>query len=397
MLRVSPLILLVFGCGAATQTQSTTPVQEIEEIRIEARATDDGYEFDTYDAESLFDEGVRRSREGDCTAAMPLYERVVERFPDSRYVSPSLYNAALCLKEQGEPAQAAALFEKILRELPGSTDVEHATFQLLELYLELERFEDGFTAANRLLTQDDLTPDERVEAMARESQLHLASGARQAASARARETLSYARRRPDDDRVLQTYFLAAANFVQAETLRLQAEEVPIPIGGVDVQRPALERRAQLMLAAQREYFDTMRHTHPHWAAASGYQIGAMYDGFWDSIMGAPAPDPDPPLATPEENQIFVEEYRLSLARLVKPLIRHSIRYWELTLMMIERTGVETEWTERIREDLERARERLLEQPDGGAETPEDPPPIVEPPTGDPALRYPTGEGSIQAP
>ena len=44
----------------------------------------------------------------------------------------------------------------------------------------------------------------------------------------------------------------------------------------------------------------------------------------------------------------------------KPLIRHAIRYWELTLMMVERTGVRTEWSSRVRDDLERARVRLLD-------------------------------------
>lgn len=396
MSRLSIAILVLTGC-AARQPTPTTPVQ-LEELRIEARATEDGYEFDAYDAESLFDEGVRRSREGDCLEAMPLYDRVVERFPSSRYVSPSLYNSALCLKENGEFLRAAQRFERILRELPGSSDVNHATFQLAELYIELERYDEGLAAAQRLLVQESLTPDERVEAMARESQIYLAQGRQEEAAARSRETLAYARRRPEDDRVLTTYFLAAANFVHAETLRMQAEAVPIPLGGVEVQRPALERRAQLMLAAQREYFDTMRHTHPHWAAAAGYRIGKMYDDFWDAIMGAPVPDPDPPLATADELQVFEEEYHLSLARLVKPLIRHSIRYWELTLMMIERTGVETEWSTRIREDLERARARLLEQPDGADGSTEDASRPPEPePEGDPALRYPTGEGSIDAP
>jgi hypothetical protein len=47
---------------------------------------------------------------------------------------------------------------------------------------------------------------------------------------------------------------------------------------------------------------------------------------------------------------------------VEPLIRHAIRYWELTLMMVERTQSQTPWAERIREDLERARQRLITEP-----------------------------------
>ena len=48
----------------------------------------------------------------------------------------------------------------------------------------------------------------------------------------------------------------------------------------------------------------------------------------------------------------------------QPLIRHAIRYWELTLMMIERTGVQGKWADKVRSDLERVRSLMLEQPPG---------------------------------
>ena len=51
-------------------------------------------------------------------------------------------------------------------------------------------------------------------------------------------------------------------------------------------------------------------------------------------------------------------YREALTQYVEPLLRHSIRYWELTLQMIERTGVDTEWRARIEADLTRVRQQL---------------------------------------
>ena len=47
-------------------------------------------------------------------------------------------------------------------------------------------------------------------------------------------------------------------------------------------------------------------------------------------------------------------------RRIRPLLRHAIHYWELTLLMGERTGVRTEWLERTRADLGRMRSTLLE-------------------------------------
>ena len=57
-------------------------------------------------------------------------------------------------------------------------------------------------------------------------------------------------------------------------------------------------------------------------------------------------------------------YHDELAKLIKPLIRHAIRYWELTLMFIERTGMKTTWSEKTKTDLARVRQLLLEQPEG---------------------------------
>jgi hypothetical protein len=40
-------------------------------------------------------------------------------------------------------------------------------------------------------------------------------------------------------------------------------------------------------------------------------------------------------------------------------VRHAIRYWELTLLMVERTGVDTQWAVRTRAELDRARQLLV--------------------------------------
>jgi PAS domain-containing protein len=124
----------------------------------------------------------------------------------------------------------------------------------------------------------------------------------------------------------------------------------------------LLKRAQLLLDAMREYANTITHTtsivqtNPKWAAASGYRIGAMYDKLWHDLMSAPVPK------TLSEGA--KELYPKELAKLIKPLLRHAIRYWELTLMMAERTGTQGEWVDKTRGDLERTRALMLEQPPG---------------------------------
>jgi hypothetical protein len=168
------------------------------------------------------------------------------------------------------------------------------------------------------------------------------------------------------------FSVGAAGFVVSEALRERAGAIHLPQGTTEVQRVALEARARIMLDAQREYFNTIRLGNAHWAAASGYRIGQMYDSFWTEITNAPVP-PRPDLSR-DLYAVFSDEYHKSLRELVKPLLQHAIRYWEMTLLMVERTGVRSEWTERTRADLARVQGTLVEQVPGAA-----PPAPVPPP------------------
>lgn len=361
MLRLL-LIIATVGCAAPVPARPTTP-HRLEAIRIEGNVSPNGEVTSTViDAETLFDQGVAHSRGERCEEAVASYDRLLAQFPTSSFASPALYNSALCLKES-DPTSAALRFENLIEAHPGTTNALHAQFQLTELYLSLERWDDGIAMSDKLLAREDISSEERAEAMARKAQ-HLLGAARiEDAAHQANATLSYVRTRRGDEVIDENYFVAAANFVFAETLRLEAAAILLPEGNIAQQRPVLERRAEVLLAAQRAYFDTMRHTHPFWACAAGYRIGAMYDAFWQAIMTAPVPPYERPLDA-EQQDAYEEVYRYALARLVKPLIRHSIRYWELTLLMVERTGAESDWSERIRADLQRARQRLIEQPEG---------------------------------
>lgn len=336
----------------------------MEPIRISARPQEAGkMDIEAYDAEALFSSATERLNEGRCEEAVPRYDRLVDEFPSSKFASPALYNAGLCLMRLERLQDAVERFEHLTREMPDSPDVRDARFLLAKLYVELERWNDAIGAADRLMEREDLSPDLRVEAMARRAQGLLGLDELEEARAQGRAALGYAHSRPEGKGVRGDFFLSVANFVVAETIRKRAARIVIPEADMEAQRAVLERRARLILDAQREYFATIRKSDAKWASAAGYRIGQMYDRFWEAIMDAPVPPPET-AKSDAERKIYREEYRRELARLIKPLIRHSIRYWELTLMMIERTGVETEWKKRIREDLERARERLLEQPEG---------------------------------
>ncbi|MEZ4324569.1 MAG: tetratricopeptide repeat protein [Polyangiales bacterium] len=339
--------------GTTPAEETTTDLGDLPGLRIQSGEG----EGRVYSDEDLFATARQEAREGHCTEAVTTYERLVAEFSGSRLAPAALYNAALCLMRSDDPAGAAARYERLVRDYPGSSDVRAARFQLGLLYHRLERWPELVRTADDLLRETDLSVDDRAEALARRAQGLFGAGERVAAAAAAQETLSYARTRPEGSEVRGFYFLAAANFVLAECARLAYDESSVPPGDVQSQRAALDTRAALLLEAQRLYFDTMRWSEAYWTSAAGYQIGSMYDRFFQSMITAPVPPASEPLS-PEEQAEYDREYRDALARHVEPLLRHSIRYWELTLQMIERTGVDTEWRARIEADLARVRQQL---------------------------------------
>jgi len=364
------LLALAWGAvacagSAAGKGATTTPTKrevQFEELRINARAKEGGgYDFESYDASDLFKRATEFSNAQKCAEAVALYDRVVAEFSGSEYVSASLYNAGLCLQATGDFAGAAAHYENVRKLRPDSEDVKDASFLLAEVLIQLERFADAQAIADELLRREDLKPEERLEGMARRAQALLGSGQLDEAERYAQSALSYFRTRPKDQPIRDEFYAAACNYVLAETYRTREQSLSFP-DGLEAQKQVLIRRAQLLLQAQREYFNTISFQNLdnlHWAAASGYRIGNMYDELWHAVMNAPTP----PNLQGEGEAIYHQE----LAKLVKPLIRHAIRYWEMTQMFIERTGMKTPWAEKTKTDLARVRALLLEQPagDGG--------------------------------
>ena len=360
----------LLACAGASPQVTDAREVTLEEMRIVARSDDAGdLVVESYDAGQLFERGTALVEQGECAPAVErFYARLIREFADSRYVSVALYNSGICFQQAGELAEAVPHFEQLLERSPESRDARHGSLQLAEILLRLERFEPAGQLTDRILLREDLDAPERLEGMARRAQALIGLERFEDAERQARSALSYYRRQDQTGQIPDPAFAATANYALAESMRLRASRLALPEGTAEEQHQVLDARSRLLLSAQHEYFNTIRHTNAHWASAAGYQIGAMYDELWTALMSAPIPPPNRELS-PAAMPLYREEYRRSLADHIEPLLRHAIRYWELTLLMVERTGVRSEWAERTREDLDRMRLRLLEQvsPDPGEE------------------------------
>jgi hypothetical protein len=349
-------LLSLAGCGAAVTQTSTAHL--LEETRIVAmRDETGGYRFDTYTAEDLFRQGTALQADDHCPEAVARYDRIAEQFPSSRFLSPALYNAALCLQQSGSLEASATHYYTLVDHLPDSSDAKVARLQLTGVLVQLERWQEALASADLLLARQDLQSDERLEAMARRAQALFGMRRLAEATTAADDAGVYYRTRRGDQVITDPYFAAAAMFVRAEAIRARSEAMTLPAGDVQAQHETLEARAQLILDAQRAYFDTIRLTNAHWAAAAGYRIGSMYETLYADMTAAPVP---PPAHEMNDQQLamYRDAYRAELRARVEPLVRHAIRYWELTLLMVERTGVDTQWAIRTRSELDRAHQLL---------------------------------------
>lgn len=357
-MRIGPFVLLVLALPACASTARVTPPEySLEETRIVASRSEGGeLAFEAYTAEELFRDANLLVRDGHCADAVTRYDRLADEFSSSRFLSPALYNAGLCLMQSGSFVEAASRFERLLREVPEGSDAKHATLELAGLLVEIERYDAALVRADALLARDDLSEPERLESLARRAQSLFGMGRVGDAEAAARSGIAYYR--VHREQLPDEFFAACSSFVLAETIRARAEAITLPVADALVQHEYLEHRAQLMIDAQRTYYDTIRMTDAHWAAAAGYRIGSMYESLFHLIMTAPTPPPAHELSE-DGMRIYEDEFRQALAERVRPLVRHAIHYWELTLMMVERTGVRTAWADRTRADLDHARELLL--------------------------------------
>ncbi len=333
----------------------------MEALRIVAKHDPGGqYSFESYDAEELFERANAELDAGRCPEAVALYDRITGEFAASRYASAGYYNAGLCLAQLGQREAALLRFETLLQRLPEAPDVKHAAFQAGHLHADLQTWEQALGQANALLARSDLDASERVEAMALRSQALLGLNDLEQAEHQAQQALAYSRTH-GEEMAHDSFYVAAANFVVAETLRLRAEGLAFPDTTQEEQREILLKRAQLLLDAQREYFNAIRYALPHWAAISGQRIGAMYEKLWRDIMAAPIPGTIP--------EAVKTVYPQELAKMVKPLLRHAIRYWELALKMVEGSEQPVPWVQTTREDLERTRLLLLAPSDEASANP----------------------------
>ncbi|MBI5480022.1 MAG: hypothetical protein HY906_14240 [Deltaproteobacteria bacterium] len=169
-----------------------------------------------------------------------------------------------------------------------------------------------------------------------------------------RETIGFYRKADQEQRLDADFFLAMAHYYLAEIPREEFKRQPIRLPEKQMERD-LEAKARLLLTAQGRYIATINVRNPHWATASGFQVGALYREFYDAVVGAPIPHGDlrrrakaAGITYEEVLKAYVEQVR----QYMRPLLENAIKVHEKNVQMAERTGVDNDWVKRSGEQLE---------------------------------------------
>jgi tetratricopeptide (TPR) repeat protein len=299
--------------------------------------------IEAYDAGELFRRASVAYQSRQYEPARKLYRRVADEFPLSEYAPAALYNLGLSHEQLREYASARDAYAHLIDNYPDSKDVTDALFRLLGCMEALDLHKDAVRIADELLFErSELTGLERVECLARKGAALVKLGEDETARQSLEEAVYRFKSQKDVSPQMSPYFAAMARFKLGEILEKKMHAAPLP-ADESLLRPALEEKCELLLAAQREYTESIRFGEAHWAAAAAYRTGELYRTLWEDMLHAPAPTD----MNPEEQEI----YRQLIKERIQILLEKALRQWGRVIKMAERLDFNNEWVEQARQDI----------------------------------------------
>ena len=306
------------------------------------------------DARTLFEQaGVDLSEKNYADAARK-YDLITSSFKDSPLVMPSFYNAGLAYESLDDYKTAADRYRAAADKAPDSQDGLDARYKLGACLAELGNWPASREVYARLLEHKDLPLGDRMEAATRKGYAEFKLGDLATAERTFNHAIDDFGAHETEERLDTNFFVGMAQYhlglIAHE--RYKQAQVHLPEKRMAEE---LEAKAGLLLDAQARYVKAIRVKNPDWAAAAGFQIGALYRDFYDSMINAPLPDPVK--ADAELREVYFEE----LKKKIRPLLEKALRTQENVVLMAERTGVMNDFVKKSNTEMDALRRLLAPQ------------------------------------
>jgi tetratricopeptide (TPR) repeat protein len=407
----SALALLVGGgCGtpppppvppkAPPRARKAAPVKLVmEPIKLQAVPGTVGPDVKVVDAGSLFERGGQLLSNKRYREAIAAYDQLLQLFPGSRYLSPTLYNAGLCHEWLGEFQRAADRYKELIRQFGPTKEAVDAGFRLGGCYAELRNWAASAQVFGVLLARSDISASDRIEAMARKGLAHFRLGDARSSKSTLQEAVRYHRSIDVVERLDTDFFLGMVHYYLAALPHVEFRGLTVQAGAALAK--TLDEKARLLLESQAGYIRTIKVKNPYWATASGFQVGSLYKEFY-TVLLTTLPDFTrqatrnarlAKVSQEEARRQLIQVYMEEVHKAVKPLLQKAIRVFEKNVQMAQRVGVESNWVGKSRRQVQELKHLLSVSPSEAVELvrkerqlPEDQAPLEQSPQSQPATQ-----------
>ena len=259
--------------------------------------------------------GLARAHEqlGDCGAAIRAYDEYLARFAD------------------GAPG-----------DLHAARGACHA---------ELEQWQasaDDFAAAFAGAT----LPSAQVEALTRQGYAYFQLGEFDKADPplKRADKIFLAAQEARRERFTTYYFVGMARFYRAAIHHRHFRDIAIRLPE-KVMAEDFARKFAMLEQAQDGYNYAVKAKHMFWVSAAGYQLGALFEEFYDAMMHAPVPE----WLDDTQRQAYYEELKNQL----RPVVNKAIWVFEKNLETARKLGYDSEFVEKTEAKLSELQAVLL--------------------------------------
>ncbi|MCA9525097.1 MAG: hypothetical protein KC549_02225 [Myxococcales bacterium] len=339
------------GCGSSPALRATPPPPpvEVEMEPVMVEATEDG-QVEAFDAAGLFEEAQAAFARQDWPACDAAFGRLIEKFPDSRYLHASLYNRGLCLEYLRQHGLAAQHFRRHAQLSEDEKDRLDGLFRLGFNLVRGKQYYEAVHLYDQLLREAALGTADKAEC-------HLRRGTAwmyldKAGQAEKDLKLAMALTREAYEELVDgNELFAEAHFRRGEIYQRLAHAVRLKLP-VQSMKGDLAAKVRFFRQAQASYIDALNVRHSYWATASGLRLGELYEEFYRDVLGAEVPaDFD------AETRRF---YIVELKRQLQPLLEQSLAIYEKNITMSERIGAQNEWVAETEARVKRLRSLIEE-------------------------------------
>jgi tetratricopeptide (TPR) repeat protein len=346
------------ACTGAPETKKDPELAEVPTQRLDLDPTlirggsEDGT-ASAVNAEDVFKSAFAAFSGRRYEEAIKHYATIVEYFPDSRFMLPSLFNMGLANEKLERWEPAAKAYRTILEKFPKNADAKDAYYRLAHVSEKLGDHETIVDLMTQAMLRTDINHFDRMEAHVRRAAAMLELGQAKEAEDGFQAMLRM-NRQADASQQLPSdaQFIVQAQFGLGRALHLQVMAIPLVLP-TDKMGEDLETKANLFLSSQSAYIRALREHHPRWSLAAGYMIGRLYEDFYLDILSAEIPDD----LTDEQVTMYFDELRSQL----RPLMVRAIQVYEKNLSLSRRIDArhsDNEWAQASDTHLKRLKAYL---------------------------------------